>query len=657
MLRLSFSSVTSRSVRCVLLVLIVFCISCADAKRSSKRASPQAHGDREADKADEINAPALNRVAEEDESLPSHQLPSAPKRKRQPSGVRTQSAAATSKQEVKRQEVKRERNSAPKTPKKRSRDDETRARTAGAPEMARVTRSSGNGRIEKPLRDASAVDTLSSSRVGVASNDFDEEDTSTSTATHHPVSAFTAGSSDRETRENAVQEDNTEGEPVTLSSPRPSPSPSPSRMPSSRPSEPYVDPATKELLEQYFQNAEGLHKLVYTDSDLNSWPSLTTAEQKRFENKYELVYGEIKLRSLQRVLEAAEVKEGETFFDMGMGDGKVVLGAYLLGKFARVRGIEFVPSRFERSCLMLEVWESFSNASSIHQKTKEFLQLQVEAKADPSDEKRQTELAEAQQRLKFYELAYEKAQTHGVLELAWGDARNLTEFNTDVLYMCNTCFRDEFMSNVMDKIQMMKKGSRIIALHSLPSQHPAYSELEEMTVLHLAMTWTSSTEVHIYRKVTDPPAPESAPDSVKRAVAHARQSKTPLAKCVFDNRKDRRMSINFDPATYNPALRSDDEGEQKSKETVLPVVEEQKKSDTSASSTTTARTNDADYDDNYNSWPDSDAPSVSSRQSIPPPPPPCRSGVRDLAFLTIGVLSGFFLPILAHRFTIGRKTA
>lgn len=65
----------------------------------------------------------------------------------------------------------------------------------------------------------------------------------------------------------------------------------------------------------------------------------------------QLVYGELDVRSVARVLEAANVEEGDRFLDIGSGDGVPALAAALL--FAReleiCRGIEVVPALAARA--------------------------------------------------------------------------------------------------------------------------------------------------------------------------------------------------------------------------------------------------------------------------------------------------------------------
>jgi hypothetical protein len=64
----------------------------------------------------------------------------------------------------------------------------------------------------------------------------------------------------------------------------------------------------------------------------------------------QLVYGELDLASLRRLLEAADLRPGEAFLDIGSGDGGPTLAAALLRPDLRIaRGVEIVPGLWRRS--------------------------------------------------------------------------------------------------------------------------------------------------------------------------------------------------------------------------------------------------------------------------------------------------------------------
>lgn len=66
---------------------------------------------------------------------------------------------------------------------------------------------------------------------------------------------------------------------------------------------------------------------------------------------HQLVYGELSVPVLARLLDAVGVLEGDRFLDIGSGDGALVLGAALLypEHISASFGVELVPGLFERS--------------------------------------------------------------------------------------------------------------------------------------------------------------------------------------------------------------------------------------------------------------------------------------------------------------------
>ena len=73
--------------------------------------------------------------------------------------------------------------------------------------------------------------------------------------------------------------------------------------------------------------------------------------------QHELVYGELSVPVLATLLDAVGVCEGDSFLDIGSGDGALVLGAAMLfPQHLHVsRGLEIVPGLWERSQRHLEL--------------------------------------------------------------------------------------------------------------------------------------------------------------------------------------------------------------------------------------------------------------------------------------------------------------
>lgn len=69
-------------------------------------------------------------------------------------------------------------------------------------------------------------------------------------------------------------------------------------------------------------------------------------------------YGEMLLPSFARILELAAPQPGETFYDLGSGTGKVLVMADLLHDFAKVVGIEFLPTLNAKAIELLARYET-----------------------------------------------------------------------------------------------------------------------------------------------------------------------------------------------------------------------------------------------------------------------------------------------------------
>lgn len=61
------------------------------------------------------------------------------------------------------------------------------------------------------------------------------------------------------------------------------------------------------------------------------------------------VYGEAKVESLAEILKIAEPKDGDVFYDLGSGGGKVVLAAAMMFPFRKAAGVEKIKELTEAS--------------------------------------------------------------------------------------------------------------------------------------------------------------------------------------------------------------------------------------------------------------------------------------------------------------------
>ncbi|HEX2978014.1 MAG TPA: hypothetical protein VHO47_02760 [Candidatus Babeliales bacterium] len=157
-------------------------------------------------------------------------------------------------------------------------------------------------------------------------------------------------------------------------------------------------------------------------------------------------YGEITHKGAVELLSKLNLKESDVLYDLGSGVGKLVVQVGLTTP-AKVVGVELSKTRYE-------------NALSVQ---KEIEQRNL-AKKD---------------KIKFIN-------------------KNISDVPLDqatVVFMCSTCFSDQLMKSLSDKLGKLKKGLRVVTLRKLPEPH----NFKLIDTLQLPMTWSNSTIVYIYQ--------------------------------------------------------------------------------------------------------------------------------------------------------------
>lgn len=99
------------------------------------------------------------------------------------------------------------------------------------------------------------------------------------------------------------------------------------------------------------QNAHNAIQFIYKDINPTA---IAIAERKRMNNdSFSMVYGEIEFYAFAQLLQLAEPKPGEIFYDLGSGSGKAVFAADLLYDLQKCCGIEILPAlvQLSRECL------------------------------------------------------------------------------------------------------------------------------------------------------------------------------------------------------------------------------------------------------------------------------------------------------------------
>jgi precorrin-6B methylase 2 len=159
-------------------------------------------------------------------------------------------------------------------------------------------------------------------------------------------------------------------------------------------------------------------------------------------------YGEIIYDSAKRILNDLSLTKDDIVYDLGCGIGKLVVQVYLTTPVKKSVGIELSPTRFNHA-----------------QTVKEQLKKR------------------------------NKLKNGRILEFL---NQNITKANLDdatVIYMASTCFSDELMKTLVDKLAKNKNNLRIITLKRLP-KHLHFQFIKEY---NLPMTWSQSVPVYLYK--------------------------------------------------------------------------------------------------------------------------------------------------------------
>lgn len=160
--------------------------------------------------------------------------------------------------------------------------------------------------------------------------------------------------------------------------------------------------------------------------------SLKGREDQAFQSK-SFVYGEVVPDSFYEIIKDLQPQPGQVFYDLGSGTGKAVFLAHLLFEFSRSIGIELVESLYQSSADLLKRFEQEIKpgiADKLENKTMEFI--------------------------------------HGdILEADLRDA--------DIIFMNSTCFQDDLMIALEQKLEVVRPHAHIISL-SKPLKTPSFHQ-------------------------------------------------------------------------------------------------------------------------------------------------------------------------------------
>jgi hypothetical protein len=144
-----------------------------------------------------------------------------------------------------------------------------------------------------------------------------------------------------------------------------------------------------------------------------------------FNTDKQFIYGEIDCLAFYSILKKAQVVEGDVFYDLGSGSGKAVFAASLYFDLSKACGIEFVKP--------------------LHQMAQERLSMALQRYHNAADE---------EEKIYFRQLESIRFINNNFLEYDFFDAT--------VLYVAATCLNDVTWKRLIDKMSLLKTGSRII---------------------------------------------------------------------------------------------------------------------------------------------------------------------------------------------------
>jgi len=170
----------------------------------------------------------------------------------------------------------------------------------------------------------------------------------------------------------------------------------------------------------------------------------------KFKNKNDVVatYGEILPAGVCKIINNISIDENDVFFDLGCGCGKVVTQFYYQTCVKSSNGVEFSTTRF-------------SQAKKIKEEIKE------------------------RDRLNFYRFNFLN--------------KNLDLSHGTIFYSASTCFSENTMLKIWNKISNNENLNAIIALTSFP-ENCDFSKVKKTKTIKVPCSWSTSDAIIYYFK-------------------------------------------------------------------------------------------------------------------------------------------------------------
>lgn len=159
-------------------------------------------------------------------------------------------------------------------------------------------------------------------------------------------------------------------------------------------------------------------------------------------------YGEITYRGVQELIHALHLTEHDVFYDLGCGVGKMVAHIFLATPVKKSVGIELSPERT-------------AQARAVHATIQKEIPISSERTFD----------------------------------FIQGDILTASLDDATVVYLASTCFSQEFMEKITQKLAKLSPGLRVITLKHL-APNPRF---ELVQTLQLPMTWSEKSTAYIYK--------------------------------------------------------------------------------------------------------------------------------------------------------------
>lgn len=201
------------------------------------------------------------------------------------------------------------------------------------------------------------------------------------------------------------------------------------------------------------------------------------------------VYGEATYAALLELINVLQLTDEAVFYDLGSGTGKVVAQFYLQTPVKKAVGIELSETRYKvAQDRVLKIQEIVR----VNERNKQEISSIVQ-----KDEPKGTQSKKSSKK-KSLKVKYPER----ILEFRNEDILTADISDATIVFTCSTCFSEEVMKNLTEKLAQLKEGLRVLTLKQL-TPHVDFKLVKTYT---LPMTWSKTSPVYLY--VLDRTKPE-----------------------------------------------------------------------------------------------------------------------------------------------------